>query len=378
MFSDFKKIDEFYNSSSSAYQKTEEIQQHFLEALKNNLSFQLKHNEFMRFIFKRNNINLDGINNINDIVKLPYVFVGLMKKSTFLTVEDKDIFLRLTSSGTSGEKTQLLLDEGSLGRLNGLAYNCFRDMGYVSNTPVHYFLQAYDPKYADNVGTSWSDEQISKLAPAASKHWTLEWDDTLHEFNFDAKKYAKKIIEIGDSEPIRLLGFPAFIYKLSEEIMKIKGKIKLHQDSFIIAGGGWKNHIGEPMTFESFSAYIEDTIGLKKENIRDTYGMAEHGVPYCSCSHGNIHVPIYGELIVRSPLSMKKLPYGEQGLLQLITSYNIAQPNQSVLSTDLVTVSPECTCGLPGEIITSIRRGGIRKHRGCAIAAQDILKKVKA
>jgi hypothetical protein len=76
---------------------------------------------------------------------------------------------------------------------------------------------------------------------------------------------------------------------------------------------------------------------------------------------------------VRDPLSMKIMKPGEEGLLQLLTPFNTAQANLSVLSTDLCTLSENCECGMPGTYIASIRRGGIRKHKGCAIAAQEIL-----
>ena len=103
--------------------------------------------------------------------------------------------------------------------------------------------------------------------------------------------------------------------------------------------------------------------------------MAEHGVPFCSCPEGNYHIPIYSRVLIREPLSLEVLPYGEEGLMNLITPYNLAQPNISVLATDLAVVKENCPCGLEGDYVASIRRGGISKHRGCAIAAQELLDK---
>jgi hypothetical protein len=53
----------------------------------------------------------------------------------------------------------------------------------------------------------------------------------------------------------------------------------------------------------------------------------------------------------------------------------MAQPNLSVLATDLAVVKENCSCGIQGKYIASIRRGGISKNRGCAIAAQELLDK---
>ena len=84
-------------------------------------------------------------------------------------------------------------------------------------------------------------------------------------------------------------------------------------------------------------------------------------------------MPIYGRLQVVDPLTMKGKPLGEEGLLKLLTPYNTTQPNLAVLSTDLVTLGDNCPCGVKGPYIASIRRGGKVKHKGCAIAAQEIL-----
>ena len=105
--------------------------------------------------------------------------------------------------------------------------------------------------------------------------------------------------------------------------------------------------------------------------------MAEHGVPYCSCPYAHYHIPIYSRLIVRYPLTMKIQPTYKEGLLQLFTPYNTAQPNLSVLSKDVITIGENCPCGIDGLYIKSISRGGLKKHKGCSIAAQEILNKQK-
>ena len=213
------------------------------------------------------------------------------------------------------------------------------------------------------------------MAPAIAKYWTIEWNEQKGEFDFDIEKWVKKIIELPSGDAVRFVGFPAFIFRFVQELIKTKPGFKVHPDSFVIAGGGWKNHSGETMTHTDFASYLEKSIGLPIENVRDTYGMAEHGIPYAACKKGFHHVPVYGRLLTIDPLSMKILPLGKEGLLQLLTPFNTAQSNLSVLSTDLCILKDNCACGLPGVYISSIRRGGLRKHKGCAIAAQEILNK---
>jgi len=361
-------------SIKHAFSASDETHDIFIKAMVENYKFQLERQPYIRFLADKYGIEVDNIHTLEDVYKIPFLFVETMKYNSFCSVPKDEVHTVLTSSGTKGQKTQSFFDKGSMDRLQTLAFNTFDSIGYRSSVPVHYFIMSYDINTAKNIGTSWSDNQMMNLAPAKSKHWVIEWDEKSQKFHFDVNKWANKFIELSSDAPVRLLGFPAFMYQMVEEIKNINGKIKVREESFILAGGGWKNHLGKSMGINEFANYMEENIGLKKGNIGDTYGMAEHGVPYCSCEKGHYHIPVYGHLIVRDPLSMKIKDIGEEGLLQLVTPYNIAQSNLSVLSTDLVVIGENCSCGIKGKYIKSIRRGGNKKHKGCAIAAQEILK----
>lgn len=347
----------------------------FVEAMRENYAFQLQQQPYLKFLGERAGFKLEDLRKIDDVFKIPPLFVGIMKIHGFSSVPEKEISMTLTSSGTAGQKTQTFFDAISLARLEKVSGFVFEKMGLVSQTPVHYFVFNYDRGKASDVGTAWSAEQKTRMAPARDIYWTIEWNEKTGEFDFDMQKWINKILEIPSAEVIRFIGFPAFIFRFVQELIKVKPGYKVHPDSFVIAGGGWKNHSGEPMTHKDFANFLETTIGLPAENVRDTYGMAEHGIPYTACKKGFHHIPVYGRLGVRSPYNDKMLNPGQEGLLQLVTPFNTAQSNLSVLSTDLCVLKEDCACGLPGLYIASIRRGGIRKHKGCAIAAQEILNK---
>ncbi|WP_346888882.1 acyl-protein synthetase LuxE [Clostridium sp. UBA1056] len=370
----FNNMDKLCNYKN-AFDFSKDTEKLFLNAITEDYNFQLENQPYINHLCKKRGFYLSDISTVEDVFKIPSLFVGTMKINSFCNFMEEDIKLTLTSSGTNGQKTQLFLDKTSLDRLDALSKNTFESIGFNSKIPVHYFLFSYDIKNAENVGTSWSDEQILSLAPALSINWMIEWDNEKNEFYFDSEKWADIFVKLSSEAPVRLLGFPSFMYKMIEDIKVKYKKITVHEDSFIIAGGGWKNHLGKSMTLKEFMNYVESNIGLKHENIRDTYGMAEHGVPYCSCSKGHLHAPIYSRIAAVDPISLKKKDYGEEGLLQLITPYNAAQPSLSILSTDLAIIEKDCPCGLKGDYISHIRRGGISKHKGCAIAAQEILNK---
>ncbi len=360
-------------SASDAYNHSPENNNLFTKAMIENYKYQFEHENFIRFLAWKNKFIPEKIKTYNDIFKIPPLFVGTLKIHRFCNVPDEDVVLTLTSSGTGGQKTQLNLDKFSLNNLEKLAIHAFKKLGYADDTPAHYIVLGYSRDKASQVGTSWSDEQVMQYAPKKSIHWAILWNDKTEKFDFDYHKTAKLLIELSSDAPVRLIGFPAFMQQMIEEAVKLKPDLKVDPKSFIIAGGGWKNHKGTPMTHQQFAKYIEMNIGLPAVNVRDTYGMAEHGIPYPSCKEGHHHIPIYGRLQVVDPMTLEGKKLGEEGLLKLLTPYNTTQPNMSLLSTDIVVLQENCSCGLPGPYIASIRRGGKVKHKGCAIAAQEII-----
>lgn len=350
----------------------------FLEAMAENYAFQWERQPFVRWLGDRAGFTPGHLREYSDIFRIPPLFVGIMKKHGFTSVPEAEIALTLTSSGTAGEKTRSFFDQGSMARIERLARAVFTATGFVSETPAHTFIFNYDTSQAGDVGTAWSAEQKASLAPSIVRHWTICRNEATGAFDFDPGRWATELLAVPPDQPVRLIGFPAFIYRCVMELSSANPAFRVHPDSFVICGGGWKNHQGETMTHREFARFLEERIGLPSVNVRDTFGMAEHGIPYAACREGHHHQPIYGRLAVLDPMTLEPLPLGREGLLHLLTPYNTAQPNLSVLATDLAILAEGCPCGLAGPYIASIRRGGIRKHKGCAIAAQEILNRAGA
>lgn len=373
----FHAIDTLCNRTD-AFTFSDEVDQLFLEAMRENYAFQWEQQPFVRWLGERAGFSPGHLREYGDIFRIPSLFVGVMKKHGFTSVPEAEIALTLTSSGTAGEKTRSFFDRSSLTRIERLARAVFTEAGFVSETPAHTFIFNYDTGQAGDVGTAWSAEQKASLAPAIVRHRTICRNEATGAFDFDPARWAAELLAVPPDQPVRLIGFPAFIYRSVLELSRLNSAFRVHPDSFVICGGGWKNHQGETMTHRAFARFLEERIGLPAVNVRDTFGMAEHGIPYAACREGHHHQPIYGRLAVLDPMTLLPLPLGREGMLQLLTPYNTAQSNLSVLATDLAVLATDCPCGLPGRYIASIRRGGIRKHKGCAIAAQEILNRAGA
>jgi len=104
--------------------------------------------------------------------------------------------------------------------------------------------------------------------------------------------------------------------------------------------------------------------------------MAEHSAPYFECREHRFHVAVFNKLIIRDPETMEPLPKGEQGLMELITPFNAMMPTLALLTTDwAIEDAAPCPCGYNAPTFTLLGRAGISKHKGCAIHAEDIVKR---
>ena len=82
-----------------------ERQKLFIEATKENYAFQSQKQPYINFLAKQRGFSIEDLNSIEDLAKIPPLFVGIMKINTFCNFEMEDIAMVLTSSGTKGQKT---------------------------------------------------------------------------------------------------------------------------------------------------------------------------------------------------------------------------------------------------------------------------------
>jgi phenylacetate-coenzyme A ligase PaaK-like adenylate-forming protein len=108
--------------------------------------------------------------------------------------------------------------------------------------------------------------------------------------------------------------------------------------------------------------------GCDESRILDFYGMVENvGIVYPDCDQGNKHVPAFGEIIVRDPLTLAPVPAGEQGLVQVCSVLPTSFPGYLVLTEDIgeVVCYDGCPCGRRGTSFRFVTRVPKAEIRGC-------------
>lgn len=348
----------------------------FLKAMRGAMKIQAKRSKFLRSFYKLSVFDPDCLKSEKDIEKIPFVSVQALKERDLSFLPPGKIVLEIKSSGTSGQTSRMLLDKESLLRVRRMAWQVFKGLGLVDlERKYNYICFTYDPAYAGDVGTAWTDNLITDLTGKGEVFYAFKWDKAKKDFYFDIESSLAMLKKCRDENiPARLIGFPAFALKLTEEFRKKYSRaVKLNPVSSVITGGGWKTLQNEAMDKKVYRKVLADNLSIPVENIRDLFGMVEHGVPYVDCPEGNFHIPNYGRVIVRDPASLKPLAFGKKGLLQFITPYLTSYPSISILSGDFGEVRKKCPCGIGGKILKIHGRAGVKKLKGCAVSASTML-----
>lgn len=308
--------------------------------------------------------------------QIPPLLVTIFKEYRLASVPPEKVKIELTSSGTGGRRSAIILDNRSYKRIMQIVDHIFASLGLVDRKQkVNYLCFTYDPRIAGSVGTAFSDKMLTGLTARRSVFYAIRWNERAKDFEFDLNATVKKLIEFSHrDEPVRILGFPAYLWQVCNRLEEKGLNLKLGKDSYIITGGGWKMHKDQEVTKDFFKDRMERVLGLPRQNLRDLFGMVEHGIPYVDCEAGRLHVPIYARAMAVDPETLLPVVDGEEGLLYLMTPYLSSYPSISLLTTDKAVIEKDCSCGRPGKTFRIVGRAGLAKHKGCAITALDLLK----
>jgi len=348
----------------------------FCSAMREAFSFQARHSAFFRKYLALDGFSPASVRTERDIAKMPFIFVAALKERDLAFLPASRMVLELTSSGTSGQRSRIQLDAGSLARVRRMAWKVVEGLGMADlSREYDYVCLTYDPEAARDLGTAWTDRLVSGFTGKGNIFYTFRWDRGKKDFYFDSAGAAAALKKAEDAgRPVRLLGFPAFALKLTDEFRKKYGRYpRLDRRSGAITGGGWKTLADEAVDKNVYRGILARRLGIPARNIRDMFGMVEHGVPYMDCELGNFHIPNYGRVLARDPGTLEPLGYGRDGLLQFITPYLTSYPSISLLSSDLGRVEKGCKCGLAGEVLVIKGRAGVKKLKGCAVSAATML-----
>ena len=104
-------------------------------------------------------------------------------------------------------------------------------------------------------------------------------------------------------------------------------------------------------------------------SVHDYYGMVEQtGSIFMECEFGNMHTPIFSDIIIRNPYDFSIADVGEQGIVQTLSVLPKSYPGHSLLTEDegIELGEDDCNCGRLGKYFKIIGRVKNAELRGCS------------
>ena len=112
-----------------AFDYSPETSRAFCAAMRAALSFQGARAPVLKALFRAESFDPASVRTERDIISIPFVFVAALKERDLTTLAPSEIVLELRSSGTSGQRSRIQLDKGSLLRVRRMAWKVFEGLG---------------------------------------------------------------------------------------------------------------------------------------------------------------------------------------------------------------------------------------------------------
>lgn len=361
------------------YQYGREEEALFLAAMVENIGWHASRSEFYGNLLARKNFSLQSLKTVDDCANIPFIHANFFKTHEVVSVDRRDVAVHLTSSGTTGQKSQMFFDAWTIGAAHRMVDFIYREFGFIApDLKTNYLLFNYETLPDSKLGTSYTAHYLCKYAPAKHIFYALRNTGTgTHEFDiFGAMEKLKSYEQEG--LPVRIFGFPSFMYFTLRRMKDLSlPPLKLSPESLVMFGGGWKGHAREAIKKEDLYDMIRTQLGIPEERIRDGFGSVEHCVPYIECRDHNFHVPVWSRVFIRDVKTLEPLGFEQSGFLNFVSPYITSVPAQSVLMGDLTSLhdGKTCRCGTPTPYFIIHGRAGTTASKSCAVAASELLRR---
>lgn len=301
------------------------------------------------------------------IADLPYLPVALLKANPPLSlVENQEIKRTLTSSATTGQTpSRIVLDTQTSRRMTKGVIAILQD--FIGSARRPYLVVDVPGAIGSKTEMGARGAAIQGLQPFASEVTFCLKLDEKGEPAIEHEKllaFAKK--HAGAN--VLVYGFTYMLWNHFVKPMLAAGESLNLPNVHILHSGGWKKLQSQAVDKAAFNEGLARVFGCAPDRVIDFYGMVEAvGIIYPDCSQGNKHSPIFGDVIVRNPLTLEPVGPGETGLIQVCSVLPTSFPGQHLLTEDMAEVIAldGCACGRRGIAFRFKGRAPKAEVRGC-------------
>ena len=216
----------------------------FIKAMKEITSWHIDKSYFYKKLVASQKFKIEEIESIEDCIKIPHLWAHFFKGNEVLSIPPADVFLHLTSSGTTGQKSQVFFDEWTIRSAQRMVDWIFEKYNWVNpEQKCNYILFSYQTEESSKLGTSYTDNFLCKFAPVNEVFTALKLTGAgEHEFDcfgtIDAfKKFADQGLPVRQILTVLLLkfsGIPLFCIRTNEKIRH--GPVEISQRLYGLFG----------------------------------------------------------------------------------------------------------------------------------------------
>jgi phenylacetate-coenzyme A ligase PaaK-like adenylate-forming protein len=350
----------------------------FIKAVRENAEWHYQNCDEYRKILDSRQFRPDMLAAYEDLYRLPPIPTLYLKQHQMLSIAEKKLRFKSTTSGTSGKPIEVGFNTGAL----FLGFHMLRKMltthKLISLRPTNYLILGYQPSKHNKMGAVRTAYGATFLAPPLHKEYALLDTGLNYALNLDGVMNALLRYSRGKS-PVRILGFPAYFFFLLKKLEQENISLKLPEASTVLLGGGWKQFASQKVDKSELYRLAQERLGIREERFQEFFGVVEHNIPYFDCKNHHFHVPVYSRVIIRDTKTMMPVENGSPGLLNLITPFLDSMPLVSIMTDDIAILreGKECGCGNASPYFEILGRAGLQGITTCAAGAGSMLEGIK-
>lgn len=302
---------------------------------------------------------------VKDYYDLPFLPVNLFKELDLLSVDKKEVFKTITSSGTTGQNvSKIYLDRITVSNQQKTLVKIVSDFTGSARMPM---LVVDSPSVV-------KDRAMFSARGAGILGFSMFGIDKTYALDDDMNIDMQSIESFLDKhkdKTILLFGFTFMIWQhFYKKLLKHYNEKSLKLDlskGILIHGGGWKKLVSDAISPKEFKRSLKEICGIVK--VHDYYGMVEQtGCIYMECEYGHLHASIFSDVITRRAIDFKPCEFGEKGIIQVVSLLPESYPGHSLLTEDegIILGEDDCLCRRKGKYFRVAGRLKNAEMRGCS------------
>lgn len=344
-------------------QPPEERQAGLLDILKDELDFAChRHAGYRNFVEQWPK----DFRSATQVADLPFLPVGILKANPPLSfVESSEIKRTLTSSATTSQMpSRVVLDSPTSRRMTKGVVSILRDFIGPDRRP---YLVVDTRNFMGGGELGARGAAIQGLQPFASESTYCLSQNEQGDLILDLDRLKEFAQSHRDTE-LLIYGFTFILWNHLVKPLLAENICLNLPNARILHSGGWKRLQDQAVEKSVFNEQLARVVGCSPDRIIDFYGMVETvGVIYPDCPAGNKHGPVFGDVIVRNPLTLEPVAPGEFGIVQVCSVLPTSFPGHLLLTEDMAQVLAYdgCSCGRRGISFRFAGRVPKAELRGC-------------